>query len=131
VVISSDAVGRLPIKIVAPVTEWTDHFRSNVWHVRVDPHGDNGVTKTSAVDALQVKSLAVDRFAVAPRRWASSCPSSTCTVSPGYRESKESWGAVFRDLRTGAARRFKKTENATCLLLTRARTPTIIYGFPW
>src|SRR5680860_1453462 len=27
VVISSDAVGRLPIKIVAPVTEWTDHFR--------------------------------------------------------------------------------------------------------
>jgi mRNA interferase MazF len=62
VVISSDAVGRLPIKIVAPVTEWKDYFRSNVWHVRLDPGGDNGVTKTSAVDALQVKSVAVDRF---------------------------------------------------------------------
>lgn len=62
VVISSDAVGRLPIKIVAPVTEWKDYFRSNVWHVRLDPDGVNGVTKTSAVDALQVKSVAVERF---------------------------------------------------------------------
>jgi mRNA interferase MazF len=62
VVISSDAVGRLPIKIVTPLTEWKVHFRSNVWHVRLDPDGNNGVTKSSAVDALQVKSVAVDRF---------------------------------------------------------------------
>lgn len=62
VVISSDAVGRLPIKIVAPVTEWKDYFQNNVWHVRLDPDGVNGVTKISAVDALQVKSVAVERF---------------------------------------------------------------------
>lgn len=62
VVISSDAVGRLPIKIVVPITEWKDHFRSNVWHVRIDPDTEHGLAKTSAVDALQVKSVSVDRF---------------------------------------------------------------------
>ena len=62
VVISSDAVGRLPIKIVTPLTDWKAYFQSNVWHVRLDPDVDNGLTKTSAVDALQVKSVAVDRF---------------------------------------------------------------------
>jgi PemK-like, MazF-like toxin of type II toxin-antitoxin system len=37
VVVSSDAVGRLPIKLVAPVTDWKEHFASNIWHVRIDP----------------------------------------------------------------------------------------------
>ena len=37
VVVSSDAVGRLPIKLVAPVTDWKEHFTPNIWHVRIDP----------------------------------------------------------------------------------------------
>jgi mRNA interferase MazF len=30
VVVSSDAVGRLPIKLVAPVTDWKEHFAPNI-----------------------------------------------------------------------------------------------------
>ena len=62
VVISSDAVGRLPIKLVAPLTDWKDHYTSNIWHVRIAPAGTNGLTKLSAVDALQLRGMDVQRF---------------------------------------------------------------------
>jgi mRNA interferase MazF len=62
IVISSDAVGRLPIKLVTPVTDWKDYFAGNIWHVRIDPDSANGLSKPSAVDALQVRGLDLQRF---------------------------------------------------------------------
>lgn len=62
VVISSDAVGRLPVKLVAPVTDWKGHYAPNVWHVRVDPTPANGLSKTSAVDTLQIRGMDRQRF---------------------------------------------------------------------
>ena len=62
IVISSDAVGKLPLKLVAPVTNWNSAFEANLWHVRLDPTAQNGLSKTSAADALQVRSVSVDRF---------------------------------------------------------------------
>ena len=62
VVISSDAVGRLPIKLVAPVTDWKDYFVSNIWQVRIDPDPSKGFSKTSAVDVLQLRGMDRQRF---------------------------------------------------------------------
>lgn len=62
IVISSDAVGRLPIKLVAPITDWKDHYTLNIWHVRIDPSPTNGLTKPSAVDALQLRGMDIQRF---------------------------------------------------------------------
>jgi mRNA interferase MazF len=62
VVVSSDAVGRLPIKLVAPVTDWKEHFAPNIWHVRLDPNPTNRLTKVSAVDALQLRGMDHRRF---------------------------------------------------------------------
>ena len=62
VVVSSDAVGRLPIKLVAPVTDWKEYFVPNIWHVRIDPDPSNGLTKVSAVDALQLRGMDHQRF---------------------------------------------------------------------
>ena len=62
IVVSSDSVGRLPIKLVAPVTEWKSGFATNVWHVRVDPDASNGLTKPSAVDVLQLRGMDTCRF---------------------------------------------------------------------
>ena len=62
VVISSDEVSVLPIKLVAQMTGWKDSFANNVWHVRIDPTPRNGLNKTSAVDALQIRSVATERF---------------------------------------------------------------------
>ncbi len=62
VVVSSDEIGRLPIKLVAPVTDWKDVFGRNAWHIRLEPNPQNGLAKISAVDALQLRGLDTQRF---------------------------------------------------------------------
>lgn len=71
IVISSDDVGALPIRLVAPLTEWKDYLARNVWHVKVVPDASNGLSKPSAVDVLQLRGVDTRRFvgkvgAVAP-----------------------------------------------------------------
>jgi mRNA interferase MazF len=61
-VVSSDALGRLPLKLVAPVREWKPAFAGNVWHVRLQPDRRNGRTKESAVDTLQIRGMDTQRF---------------------------------------------------------------------
>jgi mRNA interferase MazF len=62
VIVSSDAVGRLPIKLVAPITGWKPAFASSYWHVHLLPDGLNGLVKESAVDVLQLRGIDVQRF---------------------------------------------------------------------
>ncbi|HEY0545332.1 MAG TPA: type II toxin-antitoxin system PemK/MazF family toxin [Pyrinomonadaceae bacterium] len=62
VVVSSDAVGRLPIKVVAPVTDWKNHYAPNIWHIRIDPDSINHLAKTSAIDVLQLRGMDQQRF---------------------------------------------------------------------
>jgi mRNA interferase MazF len=62
VVISSDGVGALPIKLVVPLTEWQDHFGANVWHVKVDALAGSGPDRPSAAAALQVMCVSIERF---------------------------------------------------------------------
>ena len=62
VVISSDGIGRLPIKLVSPITGWQTQFSRNVWHVRIEPNRTNGLTKVSAIDTLQIRGVDVQRF---------------------------------------------------------------------
>ncbi|MDZ7289163.1 MAG: type II toxin-antitoxin system PemK/MazF family toxin [candidate division KSB1 bacterium] len=62
VVVSSDAIGVLPINLVAPLTEWKDYLAQNIWHVKVEPDNINGLTKTSAVDTLQLRGVDTQRF---------------------------------------------------------------------
>lgn len=62
VVVSSDAIGALSIKLVAPLTEWKDYLAQNVWHVKITPDSTNGLEKISAVDALQLRGVDTQRF---------------------------------------------------------------------
>lgn len=62
VVVSADGIGTLPLKLVAPLTEWSDSYVDNQWHVRVTPDAINGLTKISAVDLLQIRGMDVRRF---------------------------------------------------------------------
>jgi mRNA interferase MazF len=62
VVVSSDAIGVLPIKLIAPVTDWKDRYNNNIWHVKILPDNINGLTKVSAIDTLQVRGADVQRF---------------------------------------------------------------------
>jgi mRNA interferase MazF len=62
VVVSSDAIGILPIKLVAPLTEWKDYLVGKIWHIKIEPDHQNGLDKTSSVDTLQLRGVDAQRF---------------------------------------------------------------------
>ena len=62
VIISHDDLGVLPLKIVVPITEWKEHHSVASWMVQINPDKLNGLTKKSSADALQIRSVSVERF---------------------------------------------------------------------
>jgi len=62
VIVSSDAVGILPIKVIVPFTDWKERYEIARWLVRIDPDPENGLTKPSAADALQIRSVSEQRL---------------------------------------------------------------------
>ena len=62
VVVSSDSVGRLPIKLCVPITGWQTTFTNKIWHVRLESNLHNNLSKTSSCDALQTRCLDETRF---------------------------------------------------------------------
>lgn len=62
VVISSDAVGILRVKLIAPITSWNGSFLGKLWLVPIHPTRTNGLTGESVVDVLQIRGVAIERF---------------------------------------------------------------------
>ena len=62
VVISSNSIGKLPIKLIAPFTGWQSSFTNSIWHVKIIPDNKNNLIKPSSVDTLQVRGVDVARF---------------------------------------------------------------------
>ncbi len=62
VVLSSDDLGLLPVKIVVPITEYKDYYREFPWHVKLEASKTSGLKKPSSADCLQCKSLSTERF---------------------------------------------------------------------
>ncbi len=62
VIASSDLIGKLPLKWVVPITDWKPYFSTNLWHIYLEPSATNGLTKTSAADVFQLRSLDTRRF---------------------------------------------------------------------
>jgi mRNA interferase MazF len=62
VVLNADTVGTLPIKLVAPITGWQDSFEHRFWLVRLQATPQNGLSKSSAADVLQMRGLDESRF---------------------------------------------------------------------
>ena len=62
VIINVPEVGRLPLSIVVPITEWKPVFAQFSWFVRLPPTVDNGLVKPSGADAFQVKSVSESRL---------------------------------------------------------------------
>ncbi len=62
VVVNLDAIGRLPLRIVVPITDWKSDFANLSWFVSLPATASNGLSKDSAADAFQVKSVSETRF---------------------------------------------------------------------
>jgi mRNA interferase MazF len=72
VIVSDDAIGILPLKVIVPITDWKDRYVVAPWMVRLDPSAENGLEKVSAADAFQVRSVAQQRFVRRPGKLSDS-----------------------------------------------------------
>ena len=57
VVVSSNSIGRLPLKIIIPITDWKPPYANYPWMVYLEPNKQNGLTKKSGADTFQVRSV--------------------------------------------------------------------------
>ncbi|MBI3461960.1 MAG: type II toxin-antitoxin system PemK/MazF family toxin [Planctomycetes bacterium] len=62
VVINVDTIGRLPLRMVVPITDWKPHYARYPWFVELLATPANGLAKDSGVDAFQTKSISLRRF---------------------------------------------------------------------
>lgn len=62
VVISMDAIGRLPLRLVVPITDWKPHYVQFPWFVLLPANAANGLLKDSGADAFQTKSVSETCF---------------------------------------------------------------------
>ena len=62
VIVSSNAIGVLPLRVVVPLTDWKNHYQPAEWMVKIDPNKSNGLAKDSAADTLQIRSVSTTRF---------------------------------------------------------------------
>jgi mRNA interferase MazF len=62
VIVSNDTIGKLPLKVIVPITEWKDHYAGVPWMVKIVPDRFNRLDKVSAADSFQVRSVSIERF---------------------------------------------------------------------
>jgi mRNA interferase MazF len=62
VIVNDDAIGLLPLKVIVPITDWKGHYEIAPWMVKLDADSQNGLSKPSAADCFQVRSVAQERF---------------------------------------------------------------------
>jgi len=62
VVINDDAIGVLPLRVIVPITAWKESFSGATWMIKVEPNTENNLTKLSAIDCFQIRSISIRRF---------------------------------------------------------------------
>ena len=62
VIVNDDQLGRLPLKIIAPITDWKEHYRIAPWMIALNPSNQNGLTKKSSIDCFQIRSVSKNRL---------------------------------------------------------------------
>jgi mRNA interferase MazF len=61
VIINDDAIGILPLKVIVPITAWKDRYHGAIWMVRIEPDSENSLSKLSAIDTFQIRSISTKR----------------------------------------------------------------------
>jgi len=62
IIVSDNALGKLPLRIIVPVTDWKERFALAPWMIKIEPSGLNGPIKTSSADCFQIRSVSQKRF---------------------------------------------------------------------
>ncbi len=87
VLISSDSLGVLPLRIVVPLVPWQEPFTNVPWMVRIPPTLHSGLDQTHAADALQVRAVMIPhlirRVGELPRRLVDAIEAAVNSVIAG------------------------------------------------
>ncbi len=62
VILNSDKIGKLPLKVIAPITDFKPHYAQVPWMVIIEPTAKNGLKKKSVIDLFQVRSVSQIRL---------------------------------------------------------------------
>ncbi|MBK9108568.1 MAG: type II toxin-antitoxin system PemK/MazF family toxin [Saprospiraceae bacterium] len=62
IIVSVDQLGKLPLKVIIPITDWKNHYEDVPWMVKLIPDNFNFLQKVSAADCFQVRSVSESRI---------------------------------------------------------------------
>ncbi len=62
IIVNSDTIGILPLKVIVPITDWKGHYAKVCWMIKLTPNTQNMLRKISAADTFQVRSVSQKRF---------------------------------------------------------------------
>lgn len=62
IIVNDNKLGKLPLKIIVPITDWKDRYAVAPWLIKIEPNSANGLTKMSAADCFQIRSLSQERL---------------------------------------------------------------------
>ncbi|MBS0162578.1 MAG: type II toxin-antitoxin system PemK/MazF family toxin [Nitrospira sp.] len=63
VVVSSDALNRLPIRLIVPITSYQEKYAKRIWAVPFEATSATGLERKSIVMSEQARCVSVERFA--------------------------------------------------------------------
>ena len=61
-VVSYDGMGKLPLKTIVPITNFTPKFENYPWMIKIESNPINRLSKLSAVDCFQIRNFSHKRF---------------------------------------------------------------------
>ena len=62
VILNSNLIGKLPLKIIAPITDYKEQYETVPWMVKLTPNKNNNLTKLSTIDLFQIRSVSQKRL---------------------------------------------------------------------
>ena len=62
IIVNDDELGLLPLRVIVPLTDWKEKYDIASWMVKVESNTTTNLTKVSAADCFQVRSVSKSRF---------------------------------------------------------------------
>lgn len=62
IIVNNNNLGKLPLKIIVPLTDWKDRYAIAPWMIKLSPDKDNNLSKDSSADCFQIRSVAEERL---------------------------------------------------------------------
>jgi len=62
IIVNDNRIGKLPLKIIVPLTDWKERYAIAPWMVKIQPDNKNNLKKNSSADCFQIRSISELRF---------------------------------------------------------------------